>query len=494
MKKKKEYVSDVITSEVIDTLTRGGNYLIGSEMASGKNYWVRNVLLPYAIANDRRTLILSHRTSNKLQQEEYLKEYKWECIHQFRGGLFNTMTYQTFQNQIKRKDPSLKGYDYIICDEAHYFISDASFNPKTEIAFDFLDRNEMAIKIFMSGTYQCLEYLPFTRPLEVLKEANYYNNNVESLNKYDKQETIGAIILDELKKDKKVLAFHGSKNDMLDYDYGNSAMIHSGNKDNSKDFIQIIEECKFDSDVLNTTKLLTEGVELKKANVEIIVINNVTDLNAFIQAPARVRDNNVKVFYRVSRRSLLMNLKNVEKQLEYYQEYVRLGSVEFVEEYGHDVIHKRMKAFYLDTIIDGISGDKHIELVVSKTGLACLNWQRDCYTRILEFGFEDTIKEYFPDVPMYDLEMLQQEEYIRLDVIDNFVDRRIFKEDREELVNIISNRFGITRSNGSRKLGMKTINSFFEENNIEYKIESDVDKSRKSPHYKKTYWILKATA
>lgn len=492
MKEKKEYVSDVITSEVIDMLTRGGNYLIGSEMASGKNYWVRNVLLPYALENDRKTLILSHRTSNKLQQEEYLKEYRWECIRQFNGGMFDTMTYQSLQNQIKKNNPRLREYDYIICDEAHYFISDASFNPKTELVFDFLDRNENAVKLFMSGTYQCLDYLPFTRPLEVLKEANYYNNNVESLNKYDKQETIGAIILNELEKDKKVLAFHGSKSDMLDYSYGNSVMIHSGNKETCKDFIQIIEECRFDSDVLNTTKLLTEGVELKESNVEAIIINNVMDLNAFIQAPARVRDNNVKVFYRVSRRSLMTSLRNVEKQLEYYDEYMQLGSVEFVEEYGHDVIHKRMKAFYLGTVISDITGEKNIELFVSKTGLACLQWQRDCYRNILQFGFENVIQKFFPSVPMYDLEMLKQEEYIHLDVIDNFINKKIFKDEQAELVNVISNKFGITQRNGSKKFGMKTINAFFEENNIDYRIESD--KETKGEMRNKQYWTLKKCA
>lgn len=494
MKEKKEYVSDVITSEVIDTLTRGGNYLIGSEMASGKNYWVRNVLLQYARQNDRRTLILSHRTSNKRQQDEYLKEYKCECIRQFRGGMFHTMTYQQLQNAIKRKDSSLSEYDYIVCDEAHYFISDASFNPKTELVFDFLDRNENAVKIFMSGTYQCLDYLPFTRPLELLKEANYYNNNVESLNKYDKQETIEAIILDELQRDKKVLAFHGSKSDMLDYSYGNSVMIHSGNKDTCKDFVRIIEECKFDSDVLNTTKLLTEGVELKESNVEAIIINNIMDLNAFNQAPARVRDNIVKVYYKISKRSLMMNLRNVEKQLEYYDEYMRLGSAEFVDEYGHDIIHKRMKAFYLGTVINDITGEKNIELFVSKTGLACLQWQRDCYTAISQFGFENVIQKFFPNVPMYDLEMLKQEEIIRLDVIDNFIDKKIFKDEQAELVDIISNRFGVAQKNGSKKLGMITINAFFKKNNIDYRIESDTENSRKSIYYKKTYWLLKATA
>ena len=38
---------------------------------------------------------------------------------------------------------------------------------------------------------------------------------------------------------------------------------------------------------------------------------------------------------------------------------------------------------------------------------------------------------------------------------------------------------------------MKTINAFFEENNISFQIESKREESRQSENYKKTYWILK---
>lgn len=168
-----------------------------------------------------------------------------------------------------------------------------------------------------------------------------------------------------------------------------------------------------------------------------------------------------------------------------------MGEIEFIKEYGIEVINKRMKAFYLSTIIDEVSKSEYAHLKVSKTGLACLQYQKDCYESILHYGFEAVLKKYFPNVPMYDLEMLKQEEYIRLEVIDNFVDKKIFKEERTELVNIISNRFGITQSNGSKKLAMKTINSFFEENNIAYRIVSDTEDSRKSKNYKKKYWMLK---
>lgn len=148
----KIYVSDTITTDVIEKLEKGNNYLIGSEMSSGKNYWVRNVLLPYALDKRKRTLVLSHRRENFDQQKNYLEEYHQECLRQFLGGMFELKTYQAFQKMIKRNDPMINSYDYIVCDEAHYFVSDSSFNSKTEIAFNFLDDNKSAVKFFMSAT------------------------------------------------------------------------------------------------------------------------------------------------------------------------------------------------------------------------------------------------------------------------------------------------------------------------------------------------------
>ena len=51
---------------------------------------------------------------------------------------------------------------------------------------------------------------------------------------------------------------------------------------------------------------------------------------------------------------------------------------------------------------------------------------------------------------------------------------------------MLSNRFGLTRKDGSKKLGLKTINSFFEDNNIKFRIDS----KRETKGKKKTYWIL----
>ncbi|OZT10639.1 hypothetical protein CHN50_20955 [Priestia aryabhattai] len=488
----KIYVSDVITTDVIKKLEKGKNYIIGSEMNSGKNYWMRYVLLPYASKNNERTLFLSHRRNTLDQQADYLEEYKWEQLRNFRGGMFDVKSYQAFQNMIKRDDPIIHSYDYIVCDEAHYFVSDSSFNTKTELAFDFLNENTKAIKIFMTGTSDGLYYLPWINKLEVLHEANYYNNQVKDMYRYEQNETVSAVINNEVEKGNKVLVYHNSKDTMCDFEIGNSKVLHSGNRENSLEFKQIAETRHFECDVLNTTKLMTEATEIKDDSVETIVIHGISDIDTFVQATGRVRTQKVNVYYkRVSKKSIQAKLRYLKKQLYYFDEFKKLGEIEFVKEYGLDVIDKSMKAFYLTTVIDPISNQEYPRLKVHNTGLAYLCYQAEIYAFMDEYGFEAFFEKYFPNIHYFDLEQLKREELVQLDIVDNYIGKKIFKEQQQELKDVICKKYGLRGKNGSTKVGIKTINAFFEKNNIPFIIESEKDNVRSSETYGKRYWELK---
>jgi hypothetical protein len=490
--KVKTYVSEVITTDVVKKLSQGKNYLIGSEMNSGKNYWVRHVLLPFALDNNKRTLFLSHRSQTLKQQENYLDEYKQECIRQFKGGMFESKTYQAFQKMIEQNDIMLNSFDYIVCDEAHYFVSDSSFNPKTELSFRFLNQNNKAIKIFMTATSEGLSYLPWNNKIEVLNEANFYNNNVKDMYRYEQDETALTVISNEVQKGSKVLMFHNSIETTANFNIGNSKVLHSGNRENSLEFKQIAEGQQFGCDVLNTTKLLTEGTEIKDDSVETIVIHGISDIDTFVQATARVRNQKVNVYYkRISKKSIQAKLRYLDRQLEYYERFMELGEDEFVKENGLDIIHKSMKAFYLDRVMDPMSHQSYTALRVHETGLAYLQYQFQVYEYMDKFGFEKFFEHYFPDIQYIDLEQLKREDFIKLDIVENYVDKKLFNQQQQELVNVICNKYGLRAKNGSIKVGMKTINSFFEENNIPFVIESEQETSRQSGNYKKRYWILK---
>lgn len=487
-----EYVSDLVTVDIIEALQPGNNYLISSEMNSGKNYWARNVLLPFADKSDKRTLLLSHRINTLQQQSHYLEDYRLEKMKQFRGGMFEMLTYQRFQNMIRRGDPMIDTFDYIVCDEAHYFISDSSFNPATELAFNFLNDNEEAVKIFMTGTPDGLYYLPWAQGLKILKEADYYNNNVKDLYRYENDETVSSAIKSEVEDGKKVMVFHQSKDTLDNFKIGNYRSLYAGNQEQSLEFKEIVEQQKFSCDVLNTTKLLSEATEIKDDDVETVVINGISNIDTFIQSSARVRNKKVKVLYkRISQRSTAAKLNYLGKQLFYYEEFISLGEVGFIEEYGLDIINKQMKAFYLDKVIDPKSYQEYTRLKIHQTGLAYLKYQYQMYEYIYENGFEAFFETYFPNIQYYDLEQLKRENYIQIDIINNYIGKKLFKEEQEELKKMICNKYGLRGKNNSMRIGMKTINSFFEDNNISYNIQSKKETSRSSEKYGNRYWLIK---
>ena len=61
----------------------------------------------------------------------------------------------------KRQSKAQSRYIYIICDEAHFFTSDAMFNPHTSKILEAIVRLfQDAVRVYMSATpYECLEYI-----------------------------------------------------------------------------------------------------------------------------------------------------------------------------------------------------------------------------------------------------------------------------------------------------------------------------------------------
>lgn len=493
----RKYVSDLLGIETVKEFIKGNNYLIGSEMGSGKNYWVRNILLPYAYDNNMKVLILTSRVAIKEQQYNYLEEYKRFCIRNFKGSTFEILSYQKFESILRSKEENdynlLNEYDYVVCDEAHYFAKDTSMNPKTVLSFNWLNNNDNIIKIFMTATYESLDYLPFRNKLKGLKHADYTKNNVKDFYRYENEGTILPIVQSELDKDKKVLIVNNKINDLdkwQDVILGKVEKLISTNKDKSEEFKNIVEKQKFNSDILNTTSLICEGAEIFDNKVETIVINGIFDLEKFVQTTARIRSNKVNVYYKkITQRMIAAKLKNIEKQLFYHDEFLRLGEIEFVKKYGLDIIEKSMKSLYLDIIISPITREEIITLRTHITNLARLEYEFDLYNDIKTYGFENRVLDkYFPNIIWYDLEEIAKVNSLKVNIIDRYKGKKLFKEDQKNFINILVNEYGVRTSNGGKDLGSKTINAFFEKNHLNYILGKD--KETKGEFRNKNYWVL----
>lgn len=148
---------------------------ISAQTGQGKNYFIENKLIPYVEQlnyenqKKQRVLILSNRLALKQQIKYRLNGNEGSddengTIYSYKENV-DVMTYQSLLCRKKylekwQKDVK-KRYIYVICDEAHFFTSDAMFNPHTQKILQTIVRLfQDAVRIYMSATsYECLEYI-----------------------------------------------------------------------------------------------------------------------------------------------------------------------------------------------------------------------------------------------------------------------------------------------------------------------------------------------
>ena len=143
---KVKRVSELISPSEIKTWEKGSVITIKAGTGAGKSYFIKNILYAFAKANKKRILFLIHRSNCVNQfQREIEKANKTDVIY--------IRTYQWLEAMIiNKKTLDLSEYDYIVCDEFHYFVSDASFNKTTDISLNKILRYTEATRIFMSAT------------------------------------------------------------------------------------------------------------------------------------------------------------------------------------------------------------------------------------------------------------------------------------------------------------------------------------------------------
>lgn len=482
----KTYVSDTITTDVIKTLKYGKNYLIGSEMGSGKNYWVRNVLLPFADKLSKKTLILSHRTATRDQQDYYLKDYEYNQMRKFRGGLFQNLTYQQFENRIEKKDFTfINQFDFIVCDEAHYFTNDCNMNLKTEICFDWLNENTTAMKFFLTGTYESFKYLPWNSLIQ-LKEADYLNSNVENLWGYKDINQILPRIEERIINGEKVLCIFESISEGKEFMLSTgikTALLTSGNKENNNEYTSVVYNQTLNSDILVSTSLLSEGVEIKDEVTKTIILDGITEIEKFVQSSARIRENKINVYYKIPSKSKLQRrLRKFIELDKLITEFEELGEIDYIKSHGIETIKKSHKFLYPSIVIDPISGQEYTRLKLHECNVANIRFQLDMYMEMYEKGFENVIQRYFPNAVIYNYDELIKQNLIENKILDNFIGKKLFKDEQQELKNILIREYNLRKS-----LGINKINEEFKNKNIAFKLDSKRVKKNNKLH---TVWIL----
>ena len=141
----KQTVSDIIKEQDIREWKQGDKILIKAGTGRGKTHFVKTVLPRYADTNNRILFLSNRKSLNQQTQNEVMQM----------GGqwLIECMTYQKLEQQILDEKESLMEFKYIVCDEAHYFFMDSTFNHMTNVSADYIkDCTQDKIVIMMTAT------------------------------------------------------------------------------------------------------------------------------------------------------------------------------------------------------------------------------------------------------------------------------------------------------------------------------------------------------
>lgn len=115
---------------------------------------------------DYRVLIFSNRRALTEQARNRLEKGITEDddIYYNYKEYVDVMPYHSLLNKaeyLKRFQQGKSKYLFVICDEVHYFVSDAAFNPDTEKILEaIVDIFQDAIRVYMTATpYECLKHI-----------------------------------------------------------------------------------------------------------------------------------------------------------------------------------------------------------------------------------------------------------------------------------------------------------------------------------------------
>ena len=141
----KKYISEIISEEYKEW-KQGDIILIKSPTGSGKSEFIKNQLLKWCELQQKSILLLSNRT--------LLYQQQINDIRLNNGCLSDELTldlYQTFPGNIE-------DYDYVVCDECHYFYEDSGFNRETDFIYkQIIQGHSEGIIILLSATPELIE-------------------------------------------------------------------------------------------------------------------------------------------------------------------------------------------------------------------------------------------------------------------------------------------------------------------------------------------------
>lgn len=294
------YVSDGLENE-IDSWSPPYPVLIDAPTGLGKNTFILKECIPRAYQAGKNILIISNRVALSSQQKIIILKSinsielerltpKGICEQEDFGNI-KIITYhrlKTFFSD-EENDKWRRNLQYVILDEAHFFVADSLFNEWCGYYLDQIVRKfSNAIRIYMTATswdvlypiaeaekHEYFEVVkpPYFRPPRYCMRyyfqrtfENYKLNFISDISELsslieNSGEAKWLVFIDNKEKGKKFVKALNAKCDYLDSNYKNGALWN-----------QIVNQSSFNAKVLVTTSVLDNGINIVDKKLTNIVV------------------------------------------------------------------------------------------------------------------------------------------------------------------------------------------------------------------------------
>lgn len=347
---------------------------IFSGTGTGKNTFIENILIPYAVAENASILLLSNRVALGRQEkrrlcglfglERQLDDYTDQGLDKFtKIANLRVISYQQLGAWINYSSGELRElikeeFLFVVIDEAHFFTADCGFNAFSDMVLHFITQNfRSAIRIYMTATpdvifpvlrhkdglrgwgprYNCLQEYFCWRVYEFEPDFSY----IHAFG-FDTDEDLIDIIRNSTQK---WLIFcesvrHGQE--LVDSIGTDSVLVTAASKDSKADgyatYHEIVNTEQYSARILITTAVLENGLNLKDRKLENVVIysNDKTRFQQMVGRVRRMEGKTLNVYIPdVDEKSAVQNLNRTERLLRACEKF-SVDPTEFFEFYLKD--------------------------------------------------------------------------------------------------------------------------------------------------------------
>ena len=402
-------------------------------------------------------------------------------------------TYHKIEN-MKRNNEPLGRYDYIICDECHYFFNDILFNYYTDLSYEWVisQSNKDTTVIFMSGTAH--SFFNMLRHNNIVKEENTYvipysYDYVDNMFLYSDRNKVVDILNNILEStDDKAVFFANSTDKAIEiyelfksvacFRCSESTRNKIAKKYNKKDAIRKYSDdlITFDERILITTKVLDNGINLKDKKIKHI-ISEIFDMDSAIQCLGRKRklgEEDTCNFY--IKKYNKAEISVFEGQINAKYKPLKL----FIKDRAtYEIMYGRDRSFNSEFIYrDEQTGEitynnvAYLKFIIEKAEISFIN----------NSSYVDRLFSKMDYSFMNKIDLDEEDKLIELEKLNNFLEsfqgKRMTGEDKNLIIETINYRQG-----GKLKKSCKKLNERLETLNLPYKI---LDKKSGSVRY----WIV----